>query len=268
MPGIGRTVGGGFARLRDALAGRLVRIGVSPNTLSGIGLAITLATGACLVLGADHRFAWDLDPRDGRSAYLLIAFVLLLGSFACDMLDGAVARIGNRATPFGAFLDSTLDRFSDFAIFGGIAMHYAAKQPANLTFVALALLGLVNAYMISYTRARAEDLIDDCKVGYWQRGERGAAVLIGAGFHNIPAVVVQLGILPLFTVLRRIGYTRSVLAGRRPITDPRQGNFWLRIRLWRWPRMSAGYDAVTIVNIAWIVFARIPPTDLLRQWLM
>ena len=264
---IGRSVGTGVARLRDALARGLVRLGVSPNTLSGVGLAITLATGACLVLGAGDRFAWDLDPRSGRSAYLLIAFVLLLGSFGCDMLDGAVARIGGRVTPFGGFLDSTLDRFSDFAIFGGIAIHYAARQPANLTFTALALLALGNAYMISYTRARAEDVIDQCKVGYWQRGERSTAVLIAAGAYNVPAMLIQLGILPLFTALRRISYTRAVLAGRKPPADPRDGGFWLKIRLWRWPRMSFGYDVVTLANIAWVLFARVPARDVLRQWL-
>jgi CDP-diacylglycerol--glycerol-3-phosphate 3-phosphatidyltransferase len=265
---IGQAVGTGVGRLRDAVARGLIRAGVSPNTLSGIGLGITLATGACLVVGAGHRFAWDLDPRDGRSAYLLIAFALLLASFACDMLDGAVARLGDKVSPFGGFLDSTLDRFSDFAIFGGIAMHYAAQQPANLTFAALALLALGNAYMISYTRARAEDFVEQCKVGYWQRGERCAAVLIAAGFHNMPALLLQLGILPLFTALRRIQYTHAVLAGRKPLTDPRQGGFWQKVRLWRWPRMSFGYDVVTVVNIAWVAFAPVPATDVLRLWLL
>lgn len=268
MSGIGRAVGSGVSAARDAIARLLVRVGVSPNTLSILGLLITLATAACLVLGAGHRFAWDLDGRDGKSAYLFIAFVLMLAGFACDMLDGAVARIGKKATSFGAFLDSTLDRFSDFALFGGIAIHYAAQQPANLTFIALALLALVNAYMISYTRARAEDLIPECKVGYWQRGERSAALLIAAAFYSIPAVLVQLGILPLFTALRRIAHTHAVLAGKEPITDPRTGGFWMKIRLWRWPRMSFGYDVVTIANIAWIIFARIPAKDVLRNWLM
>ncbi|MGC9454283.1 MAG: CDP-alcohol phosphatidyltransferase family protein [Phycisphaerae bacterium] len=268
MPGIGRAVGGGVARLRDAIARVLVRLGVSPNTLSVAGLVITLATSACLILGAGHRFAWDLDGSDGRSAYLFIAMLLLLCGFACDMLDGAVARIGGKATPFGAFLDSTLDRFSDFAIFGGIAVHYATAEPANLTFVSLALLALVNAYMISYTRARAEDLIPECKVGYWQRGERSTAVLLAAAFYNMPAVLIQLGLLPLFTALRRIAHTHSVLAGKNPVTDPRKGGVWLKVRLWRWPRMSFGYDVVTIANIAWVVFARVPATDVLRNWLM
>ncbi|MFW6066314.1 MAG: CDP-alcohol phosphatidyltransferase family protein [Planctomycetota bacterium] len=268
MAGIGRTVRDAVAAARDAIARVLMRLGVNPNTLSVVGLLITLATAACLILGAGHRFAWDLDGGDGRSAYLVIAFVLMLAGFACDMLDGAVARIGGKATPFGAFLDSTLDRFSDFAIFGGIAVHYATAEPANITFIALAMLALVNAYMISYTRARAEDLIPECKVGYWQRGERSTAVLLAAGFYNIPAVLIQLGILPLFTALRRIAYTHALLAGKKPVTDPRNGGFRLKIRLWRWPRMTFGYDVVTIANIAWVIFARVPARDVLRDWLM
>jgi hypothetical protein len=120
--------------------------------------------------------------------------------------------------------------------------------------------------MISYARARAEDLIDACRVGYWQRGERSTAVLIAAAAHNVPALLWQQAALPLLTVLRRIGHTHAVLGGKRPPADPREGGWGLKIRLWRWPRGTAGYDLVTAVNIAWVIFAPVGMPDLLRQW--
>jgi hypothetical protein len=126
------------------------------------------------------------------------------------------------------------------------------------------MLAFFNAFMISYARARAEDLIESCTVGYWQRGERSAAILIGTFAYNVPAMVVQQALLPMLTVLRRIFYTRSVLAGRTPIVDPRKGGWLLACRLWRWPRMTIPYDIVTGINIAWLIFAKIPAWDVLR----
>ncbi len=263
---LGRAIGHGFATARDVVARGLLRAHVTPNVLTLLGTAFTLGVGVCLAVGAGAHFAWSLDPHSARNAYPLLAFGLLILSCACDMLDGAVARLGNLQSRFGAFLDSTMDRFSDFAVFGGIAMYYARQDPANLTFVLLGMLGFFNAFMISYSRARAEDLIPACRVGYWQRGERLAAVLIATAAANVPALVVQQALLPLLTVVRRIGYTWNVLEGRQPLTDPRQGNWWLRVRLWRYPRMTPAYDFVTALNIAWLLFVPVPETDLLRAW--
>lgn len=257
---IGRAVGMAFATARDFLARGLVRAGVTPNTLTLTGTGFTVAAGACYALGAGAHFAWSLAPV-GANAWLLIAFGLLILSSACDMLDGAVARLGNLKTPFGAFLDSTMDRFSDFAIYGGIALYYARCQPANLTFVLLSMLAFLNAFLISYTRARAEDLIESCTVGYWQRGERSAAVLIASASYNMPALVVQQSLFPLMTVLRRMLHTRSVLAGRTPPKDIRDASWLVRIQPWRYRRMSWPYDLITIANIAWLIFLPIPAWD-------
>ena len=231
------------------------------------GMAITAASGVCYAIGSASPFAWDLNPRSPANCYLLLAGSLLVLASACDMLDGAVARIGGLSTRFGEFLDSTLDRYSDFTVYAGIAACYCWTDPANVTFVLLAMLAVFNSFMISYTRARAEDLIESCRVGYWQRGERSAAILIGTFAYNVPAMVVQQALLPMLTVLRRLAYTRSMIAGRQPVTDPRKGGFWLKVRLWRWPRMTVPYDVVTGLNIAWLIFARIEPVDLLRAWL-
>ena len=262
---IGRAVGKGFTTARDWLGRGLVKLGVTPNALSLTGMVLMVAAGVCYAFGAGSRFAWSLAPFAEANCYLLAAGVLMVLANACDMLDGAVARLGGKKTPFGAFLDSTLDRYSDFAVYAGIVVFYSWNSPANVTFMLLALAAFVNAFMISYTRARAEDIIQFCTVGYWQRGERSVAILIATFAHNIPALLVQQAALPLLTVLRRIAYTRAVTAGRSPVVDPRGGGFWLKVRLWRWPRATPAYDAVTLLNITWLIFARFQPADLLRR---
>ena len=262
---IGRAIGSAFQTARDLIARGLLRVGVSPNALTLTGMGLTGAAGVCYALGAQSNFAWTLAAGSPANAYLLAAFALLILSSACDMLDGAVARIGNLSTRFGAFLDSTMDRFSDFAVYAGLAGCYAWQ--GNVTFVLLSMVALFNALMISYTRARAEDIIESCKVGYWQRGERSAAILIATASYNIPALLVQQAALPLLTVLRRVFYTRAVIAGRTPISDPRTGPWWLKIQLWRWPRATWAYDIITAANIAWLIFAPLPATDWIRKLL-
>ena len=258
---IGRAIGHGISTLRDAIARRLIALGVTPNMLTMAGLACTLAAGASLALGAGAPFGWTLRPGPAAAyapnAWTLAALVLLLLCAAGDMLDGAVARLGGKATTFGAFLDSTLDRVSDFAIFAGIAFYFACR--GNVTHTLLPMLAVFAGLMISYTRARAEDLIDFCTVGYWQRGERVAAVLIAAAACNIPALLWQQALLPLLTVWARIDFTRRVAAGQTPVTDPRKSTRAIdKLKLWRYPRMTWQYDLVTGLNILWLIFARIP----------
>ncbi|MFP4104970.1 MAG: CDP-alcohol phosphatidyltransferase family protein [Phycisphaerae bacterium] len=250
---IGRAVGWGFSTARDAIARGLVRVKVTPNALSALGIVITTAAGICYAIGS----FW----------FIMLAGALLIFSAACDMLDGAVARLGNMTSRFGAFLDSTLDRYSDFAIYAGIAVYYASREVPNVTFILLSMLAFFNAFMISYTRARAEDIIEKCRVGYWQRGERFAAVLIGTFAFNISALVVQQAISPAFTWIRRMRHTKAIIDGKNPITDPRKGGWWMKIRPWLWPRMTIPYDIITGLNILWLMFAPVPEIDPLRDWL-
>jgi CDP-diacylglycerol--glycerol-3-phosphate 3-phosphatidyltransferase len=249
---IGRGVGFGFSVFRDAIARCLVKLGVTPNGITLSGGVITAGAGVCYALGAG-----------GDYSYLVLAAVLLILASACDMLDGAVARIGGKSSVFGEFLDSTLDRFSDFAIYAGIAIGYALHDPANITFVLLAMVSFFNSVMISYCKAKSENLIESCPVGYWQRGERSAAVLIATFANNLPALLVQQATLPMFTVLRRMLYTKAVTEGKEVVTDPRKGGVWLKLHLWYWPRMSLQYDFVTGLNIAWLILAPIGTLDLL-----
>ena len=132
--------------------------------------------------------------------------LLLCG--AADMLDGAMARLGNKVTRFGAFLDSTVDRYCDVLLFLGIGIYYARQ--GNVTYQVLAMVGMANALLISYTKARSEDFIPSCRVGYWERGERSAALLIATGVR-----------LPRVPVPQRLGrwVSRSIaaLAERPPV---------------------------------------------------
>jgi len=264
---IGRAIGLGFATARDFVARGLIRVGVPPNALTLLGVVFTFAAAVCYAVGAGtDSLGWSLDVRPGRAgAYPFLAAWLVILASACDMLDGAVARIAGKATRFGAFLDSTMDRLSDFAVFAGIVVYYARQNPVNLTFVLAGMLAFFNAFMISYTRARAEDIIDFCRVGYWQRGERSAAILIATFSYNIPALLVQQALLPMLTVWRRLRYTWLVIEDRPPVEDIRSASLGVRIRLWRWPRMSVPYDAVTALNIAWLIFAPIGNIDPIRS---
>jgi phosphatidylglycerophosphate synthase len=173
------------------------------------------------------------------------------------MLDGAVARLGNMTTRFGKILDSVFDRFSDMAIYIGCAWYFAWQH--NVTYQLLAVLALCHACLISYSRARAENIIPDCSVGYWLRGERFAAVLIGCATGHVPAVLWQQATSPFFTVVRRVSYSARVLGamstqGVLPVSGPAPG--WRgRLQLWRHPRGSVSYDLVTGFNIAYIVVA-------------
>jgi CDP-diacylglycerol--glycerol-3-phosphate 3-phosphatidyltransferase len=236
-----------FATLRDLLARGLVPLGVTPNALTALGCGLSAAAGLAFALGPP----WQRWP----------AVAFLVGAGACDMLDGAVAKLGGRATAFGAFLDSTLDRASDGFLFGGLFWYWAARGEALLA--GLSLSALLAAFLVSYTRARAENLIDSCKVGFWERGERTVLLLIGATFAVLPAAVLVLGTLVHLTALQRVLHTRRVLEDR--VSEPPAGRlarlgWWLvhRVLFWAYPRASLPYDVVVAATIAFVLWVRFP----------
>ena len=253
--GASLAIGASVGAARDALARGLVALGATPNRITVAGFLVTGAAGYCLARGAGHQVPYLHVSPGAASWWPALAAAFLLVSGACDMLDGAVARIGNMRTRFGAILDSTLDRFSDMAIFLGCGLHFAAA--GNLTGQVLAAVALCNAFLISYVKARAEAVIEDCSVGYWLRGERFAAVLLGCATGHMMAVLWQLALLPLLTVWRRIDYARRAVAAiDRGLPLPPRGPVpgWLGyVQLWRRPRGSISYDVVTGTNIAYIV---------------
>ena len=265
---IGKAIGFGFATARNMIARGLVRVGVTPNMISMLGLVLMICSGICYALGATKSFAWSLDPYAPQNAFLPLAGVFIVLSAASDILDGAVARIGGKASDFGAFLDSTLDRVSDFAIFVGIAISFAWQSPANITYILLAMIAFLSSIMISYTRARAENIIPDCSVGFWQRGERIASVVIATFAGNIPAMLIQQAILPGVTAIGRVMHTRSVILGAGTCKANQDSPSWfVRIQFWRCQRMTLGYDVACALCITWLIVGKFDAVDYIRNWL-
>jgi CDP-diacylglycerol--glycerol-3-phosphate 3-phosphatidyltransferase len=260
MAVIGDSVGGFFSAWRDTWGRGLARLGVTPNGLTLLGAVLMVASGVLLCLAAKTGAWW----------WSAAAAFAMFWSLGCDMLDGAVARFSGRGSPFGAVLDSTVDRISDFAIWAGLAIGYAWREPANLTFTLLAMLAFLWGLLISYVKARAEDFIDDGGVGYWQRGERGAGTLIAITFCNPFSLTVMMATLPFFTAMRRLLHARAKLAGREPIRDARKTKTWrYKIQPWLYPRATWPYDLMTLTYIAFLIFARFNPDDydILGRWL-
>jgi CDP-diacylglycerol--glycerol-3-phosphate 3-phosphatidyltransferase len=174
----------------------MVRRRVHPNVLSTIGFLITMSSA--FAFGFNHI----------RTAGVLI---LLGGVF--DIFDGRVARATGLASEFGAFYDSTLDRISEIAVYVGLLSLYNDYRPeiGDVGTIYAIMLAMAGSLMISYTRARAEALGIDCKVGLMQRGERvvaiGLAALIFGGSNSglaLRVVIIAVAILANLTAFHRI----------------------------------------------------------------
>lgn len=178
-----------FKGLLDSVAGFLIRIGLKPNMVTYAGLVGHVAAAFLVLQG---RISW--------------AGILLLVMAPLDALDGAMARLLGQPTTFGAFVDSVTDRYSELVIFGGLLFAYLLQQ--NWVGGTLAYLAAAGSILVSYTRARAESLGFDAKVGVLTRLER-YIVLIPSLIFNIP--LIGLGIIAVlsnFTALQRILYVR------------------------------------------------------------
>jgi CDP-diacylglycerol--glycerol-3-phosphate 3-phosphatidyltransferase len=152
----------GYLRVINPVADWLVRRRVNPNHITTFGTLCSITGGVMYGAGWISRAGWFL----GITALF-------------DVLDGTVARRTNRSTTFGAFYDSTLDRIADGAVMGGLTVFYATSAAhRSVPMMIIALAGLIGAFMTSYTRARAEALGIDAKVGMLQRPER--VVLLSA----------------------------------------------------------------------------------------
>ena len=188
-------------RTRISIVGRIVaKTNLSPNAITVIGLALNLVVAAVISTGN-----------------LLLGGALLLVAGAFDVVDGAVARATNQVSRFGSFFDSTMDRYADAVILGGVLLYFieddAGSWPIMLVFITL-----VGSLMISYTRSKAESLGIRGDVGFAQRAER--VIILAAGLmlgYPVWAVGV-LAILTQFTVLQRIFHVWREL---RPIESDR-----------------------------------------------
>jgi phosphatidylglycerophosphate synthase len=140
------------------------------------------------------------------------AIIIFFAGFL-DMLDGQVARRQNRVTAFGAFYDSTLDRYADMALYMGLLVYYSVS--GRTPYVVLAAVATAGSVMVSYARARAESLIPLCKVGFMERPERLVLLIIGGLFNRMAQVLWVIAIVSTITVIHRIFYTwQETKAGR------------------------------------------------------
>jgi CDP-diacylglycerol---glycerol-3-phosphate 3-phosphatidyltransferase len=215
----------GYLRLIDPVADWLVKLRVHPNTITVIGTLCTLVGGIIYATGHIRTGGWFL----GLTALF-------------DVLDGTVARRTNTSSTFGAFLDSTLDRLADGFVLGGLAVFYATSQlHGSVPMLVVALMGLIGAFLTSYTRARAEALGLDAKVGMLQRPERVVLLSAPQAFFGLVfngwvlgIIIVILTVTAWITVIQRVAYvythtTRADKAEARAETEARP-RFWARTR--------------------------------------
>lgn len=178
-----------LGRIADALNQR----GFTPNQLTIAGLVFMLIAGFCYASG-----------------YFFLGGLVTLLSSAADILDGPLARRSGKGSQFGAFLDSTIDRYSDFFLFGGIATYYAKEGQGGYFLLSMGIL--MGAYATSYTKARSENFIKDCSVGVFGRAERIIPIIIASLIRPLmPIVLFVLCIGCNVTAIHRILHTKKTL---------------------------------------------------------
>src|SRR5246500_1936960 len=182
--------------LLDRIVGVIAATGINPNVLTFLGLVVNFGAAIMFAVG---RF------RTG-------AIIIFIAGFL-DMLDGQVARRQNRVTAFGAFYDSTLDRYADMALYMGLLVYYSVS--GRTPYVVLSAVATAGSVMVSYARARAESLIPLCKVGFMERPERLVLLIIGGLFNCLGPVLWVIAVVSTITVIHRIVYTwQETRAGR------------------------------------------------------
>ncbi|PWT90579.1 MAG: CDP-alcohol phosphatidyltransferase family protein [Acidobacteria bacterium] len=174
------------------IADTLAFFRLTPNTLTITGVFLNAAVAIVLITGRFWLGGW---------LYLLVSMT--------DLLDGILARKRNMSSRFGAFLDSTMDRFGDGVIFLGLLLHYAILH--NIPCVLITSSALTGAMITSYTRARAEVLIAKCKVGFMERPERVILLAIGLLWNRVPICLLLMAISSFITIIDRIVYTKQQL---------------------------------------------------------
>ena len=188
---ISHTIGSAALVILRAIVDTLTFLKIKPNHLTSLGVVMSVITAVAFARGRFQLAAWLL---------------ILTGLF--DMVDGMVARMADAETPFGAFFDSIMDRYSDLILYLGIMIYYGSND--RMGYVVLVGICMMGSVLISYARARAECLIPKCKVGFLERPERIVLLIIGAFYYMDPILWV-LAVISNWTVVHRILYTRSVL---------------------------------------------------------
>jgi CDP-diacylglycerol--glycerol-3-phosphate 3-phosphatidyltransferase len=169
---------------------------------SGRGLQIEVATLRAVdqVNAALHE-PGGMPFRDGGTIVAGVGD----GAGLFDMVDGRLARATDQVTRFGGFFDSVIDRYSDLALYFGLLVYYASIN--RFFYIVLTAIVMTGSVMISYTRARAENAIPKCKVGFLERPERVVLIILGALLDRMAAVLWVIAVLSNLTVIHRMIYT-------------------------------------------------------------
>jgi CDP-diacylglycerol--glycerol-3-phosphate 3-phosphatidyltransferase len=210
-----------------------VHFRIHPNTLTLIGYLINVA--AAFALGYGH---------------FIRAGVIIVVANIFDMIDGKVAHELQLQSQFGAFWDSTLDRLSDLALLTGLIFLYSKLGRSD--YVMVAALTLIFSIMTSYARARAESLIQKCKVGFMERPERIVLFMIGAFTNRMAAVLWVILVLSIMAVWNRIYYTYLMLNHKPMPSRAGMRGFFNRAFFWTDERATLAYDLWVIAILAFV----------------
>jgi CDP-diacylglycerol--glycerol-3-phosphate 3-phosphatidyltransferase len=208
----GPTPGGGDRRrqprtaqdLREYARDRLIESRLTPNAISITGLVLNVAAAVLVT----------------QRLFVIAALAFIVGS-VMDTLDGRYSRMSGKGTLFGAFLDSTLDRIEEGIVLAAVAWHFA--EQGDEAPAAACVLVVLGSLMVSYTRARAEALGVECKVGIATRPVRVVILSAGLlfadgelieGFDLLPAAIYAMVVLTAITVLQRVWHVRGELAAQ------------------------------------------------------
>ena len=217
----------------NAIIQLCVKLRIHPNILTLVGVLINVAAGVAL---AARRF--------------VLAGVVMIVANIFDFIDGKVAHQLHLESRFGAFWDSTLDRFSDLALLTGLIFLYSKLGRSD--YVLIAALTLIFSIMTSYARARAESLIEKCKVGFMERPERIVLFMIGAFTNRMAAVLWVILALSVLAVANRIYLTYLVLNKKPMPSHAGLRGAFNRAFFWTDERTTIPYDLWVIAILAFV----------------
>jgi CDP-diacylglycerol--glycerol-3-phosphate 3-phosphatidyltransferase len=197
-----RAEGRRAAEVREAARNRLIESRLTPNAISLTGFALNVVAAVLVT-----------------QRYFFLAGVAFIVGSIMDTLDGRYSRMSGKGTPFGAFLDSTLDRVEEGVVLTAVAAYFSSR--GDDLVVAAVVVTVLGSFMVSYTRARAEALGVECKVGLATRPVRvvilsiGLVFAKGAGlgdFELLEPAIYTMAVLTSFTVLQRVAHVRRALS--------------------------------------------------------
>jgi CDP-diacylglycerol---glycerol-3-phosphate 3-phosphatidyltransferase len=185
-----------FKGLINGVAGFLLRIGLTPNTITYLGVLFSSAVAVLIGLG-----------------YIRLAGIVMLVTAPTDALDGSMARLKGGDTPYGAFIDSVTDRFAELVILGGLVYYYLAVNPNKLGVI-LAFVAAMGSVLVSYIKARAEAVGFTAKMGLLTRVERVLITIVCLIIIQPMIALWILAILTNFTALQRFFFVRKQILAK------------------------------------------------------